>query len=84
MLNPPCVDWRIVNYVHDGYIMLSRVDTSATQHVSSLAASAEREGKNTTGILPSLFLANQTPAKSLVGGVQTPFAVCGLCVRWVI
>ena len=26
MLNPPGVDWRIVNYVHDGYRTLSRYE----------------------------------------------------------
>ena len=31
MLDPPGVDWRIVNYVHDGYITLSRYECNVAR-----------------------------------------------------
>ena len=31
MLNPPGVDWQIVNYVHDGYITLSRYECNVAR-----------------------------------------------------
>ena len=72
-LNPPGVDWRIVNYVHDGYIALSRCECNVAPFKPRSFCSA---GGDSASHAISISLLSGLPACG-----QVPIAPCPLILR---
>ena len=73
MLNPPGVDWRIVNYVHDGCITLSRCECNVARFKPRSFCSA---GGDSALHAISISLLSGLPACG-----QVPIAPCPLILR---